>query len=308
MDISFGPVCNNRCLMCTNPDPPWPAWPDGTCDYSTETIKNRLRKQADKIRAGDSLYLAGGEPTIHPGFLEIMEFAKQEFPDQTVKLLSNGRLFCYEQFTKKTLATNDRLEIDLSLHGPDAETHDRITQAGGSFVQASAGLKNLLNNKSEYQVIGVRCVLTRLSYDRLPDLFAFMSSHFNQIDRLVVIFPEIEAQAEKNAETVGVDYPMVRPYVEACFKYLADFHEVRFYHFPLCTLAKRFWPHIWRTLPEDEVVFYPRCERCAVKEYCLGVPDTYQEYINPKQELQAITEKPNLTLSGNYYRPISGVN
>ena len=305
MDICVWDKCNNNCLMCTNPDWPWPAW-DGGFDYNYDSLIKRIEKLKDKIKTYDSIYLSGGEPTLNPRFLDVLRYVSQNFPKQRIKLLTNGRKFLYPDFTKKVLEITDNLDIELSIYGPNQKAHQTITRAPGSFEQTIKGLGNLLEYKSKDQLVNVRYIITKLSYQYLEELLKLIKKRFSSVDRIMLIFWEIENQAVKNIKAVKITYNQVRPEIEKITLLLKDFNEIRLYHFPLCTLPGKIWSSIWRTLPEDGVVFVKACQGCNFKKYCLGVPKDYSEIIGTK-EFKAIKKDFIIHKTDDFYHPISRV-
>jgi len=305
IDLCVWDRCNNSCLMCTNPDRPWPAW-DGDFGYDFELIIKRLEKHKEKINKAESIYLTGGEPTLHPQFLDILKYLAKNFPKQRLKLLTNGRRFVYQDFAKRVLSVTNNFEIDMSLCGPTSEVHDSVTQAGGSFEQAIGGLKNLLKNKKRGQVIGVRTVLNKITYQQIPQTLFLLRKEASSLDRVIVVFMELEAQAIKNIDLVKINYAQVRPYINQTVPILKDFKEIRFYHFPLCAADKEIWPYVWRTLPADEVDFVAVCGECNYKNLCLGVHRGYLENVS-KKDFLPIRGKIEIELSGDFYQPIKKV-
>jgi len=305
MDLNVWDKCNNRCLMCTNPDWPWPAW-DGSCDYSYPAIIRRLEKAKEEIKLDDSIYLTGGEPTLHPRFLDILEYVSRHFPEQRVKLLTNGRKFFYKDFAQKVLATNNNFDICVSIYGPNIKIHDAITRSGGSFEQTTKGLENLLAYKKGGHIFDIRFVISQLSYKHINQFLKMVKQRFPLIDRVILIFWEAEAQAVKNLEAVKVDYSQVRPYLEKSYPLLKGIKEIRFYHFPLCTLSEKFWPYLWRTLPDKEVDFVKACQECNYKKHCLGIHKGYLEYIGAK-EFTPVKKHLEVEKTGDTYRPIGRV-
>jgi len=306
IDLCIYDKCNNRCLMCTNPDGPWPTW-DNDFDYSYKAIINRIEARQKEIKKAESIYITGGEPTLHPEFLEILKYLKDNFSDQRVKLLTNGRRFSYKNFTEKTLSINQNFEIDLSIYGPNSKIHDSITRSKNSFKQTCAGLDNLLKQKKSGQIIGVRFVLTKLSYKYLKEMINLVRTKFNNLDRVIIIFPEIEAQAVKNLKKIKITYQEVRPYVEDIFSQIRYVKGIRFYHFPLCTLSYNFWPHIWRTVSENELTFLKKCNKCIYKEYCHGIQKEYLKYFGEK-DFSPVISKIKIIKSGNFHHPIKRIN
>ena len=291
--------------MCTNPDRPWPAW-DGSFDYDLKSIIGRLEKNQEKIKATDCIYLTGGEPTLHPHFLDILKYLAKNFPEQRLKILSNGRRFSYSDFAKKVLGATDNLEIDMSLCGPSSQVHDRVTRTAGSFEQAKKGLVNLLKHKSGSQVVGIRTVLSRITYPHIGQTLSLLSKEFPSLDRTIVIFMEFEAQAIKNSQAIKINYGQVRPFINDVFPLLEKFKEIRFYHFPLCVVDPKLWPYLWRTLPKKEIGFVPACRKCQYKKLCLGIHKGYLKNISQK-DFSPIRRKVELKTSGIIYRPIESV-
>lgn len=292
--------------MCTNPDRPWPAW-DNTFDYDYKSIIKRLRNKKSEIRSFDSLYITGGEPTLHPDFIKIFVFIKKNFPKQRIKLLTNGRRFAYGDFAEKILSINENLEIDLSLYGHNEKTHDAVTRAKNSFNQTTAGLANILKYKSNNQVVGVRLVQTKFSYRHIKDELVLLVKKFNDVDRVIIIFHELEAQAVKNLNAIGVSYSKAKPYFEKTYPILNKLEEVRFYHFPLCTLDAKLWPYIWRTLPRKEVSFLEICKQCQFNKSCLGVHKGYLKYMGTN-DFKPVKKKIIFTKGDNFHHPILNVN
>lgn len=305
MDICVWDKCNNRCLMCTNPDRPWPNW-DGSFDYSFPAIKKRLEKIHKSISEDDSIYLSGGEPSLHPNFLDILKYLKKEFPAQRVKLLTNGRMMSYEKFTQKVMAINDNFEIDLSIYGGDAATHDKVTRSKGSFIQTLKGLENIITLKQPNQLIGTRFVITNLSYKHIEKFLSMIKNQYAQIDRVILIFWEIEHQAIKNFSDVKIDYQSVTEELNKASNFLTAFNELRLYHFPLCVVSSKLWPNIWRTLDKKDVKFLPACNQCQYKKHCLGIPISYLENMGDKKFLP-ITKKYKIKTSSDKFKPINEI-
>lgn len=303
MDLCVWDLCNNKCLQCTNPDRPWPAW-DNTLGYQYEDVIRRLEAYADRIRAEDSLYLSGGEPTLHPRFLDILKYIQRQFPDQTIKLLTNARRFVYDNFAREVMRVNRNFEIDVSLYGPNAEVHDQVTRAAGSFKQTLAGLENLLKHRLPGHAIGIRIVLTQKSYPFIRETLALLQEKYPQLDRVIVIFWEVEAQAIKNMEEVAYTYQDLFPYLEGVSALASGFRELRFYHFPLCGLPSELWPYAWRTLTEAEVAFLEACAHCSYQEYCLGIHKGYLENVET-DFFKPIKNEYDIEPSLDKYRPIN---
>lgn len=278
MDLCIWDKCNNRCVMCTNPYPSWSAW-DGSFDYDYDALIGRIEKDRKRFLSNDSIYLTGGEPTIHPNFLDIVKYLKNNFLKQRIKILTNGRRFYYEDFVKCFLKISSNIEVDVSLHGHDGVSHDRITGVKKSFDQAFVGLKYLLKHKQAGQIIGIRFVVNNLSYKNIRRFLEIIYDTYPNIDRVILIFWEAEEQAVENLKKVKINFNKVRPYLDAAYDQAVKFKDFRLYHFPLCTIQERFWRYAWITLPDNEI-FYPSfCSDCDYQEYCMGVQRSYEKFV-----------------------------
>lgn len=299
-DLCVWDRCNNKCIMCTNPDRPWPAW-DGSFDYDYDSLIGRLVKDRERIAAVESIYLTGGEPTLHPQFLKILDYLVHNFPEQKLKLLTNGRTFFYEDFAAKVLKRAPELEIELSLHGPGPGIHDKITRAEGSFAQSARGLKNLLSRRKK-QKICIRTVLGNISFRHIRQTLQFFLN-YPELDRVIVLFPELEGQGLKDLGSVRLTYSQVKPHLEKCTDLFSLFTDIRLYHFPLCAVSCKLWPYIWRTLPEKEVAFSKNCQACRVREFCLGAHKAYLKDAK-SSEFRPIRKKFRIQGSSDPYSPI----
>lgn len=290
--------------MCTNPDSPWDG-ANSLNNYTREKIIERLK--ALKLTVGEPLLLTGGEPTIHSSFLEILHFARRIFPENELRVLTNGRRFAYLDFARQTLEIS-HLSIAVSLCGPTAEVHDRITGTKGSFGQTINGIKNLLALKRKGQSIEIRTVLTKLSYRHLPAVLALIGNWFLRVDRVVVIFMETEGQAEKNWKQIGLRYHQFKPYFSRLSPYLETFKEMRFYHFPLCAIDIEFWPYVWRTLPQEETTFVSSCKSCCYRPHCLGIHRGYLKAAGCREFKPIKQEGAVLEVRDDFFHPIVRVN
>jgi MoaA/NifB/PqqE/SkfB family radical SAM enzyme len=287
--------------MCTNPERPWPAW-DGSFDYDYSSIIGRLEKRKKEILKDDSIYITGGEPTLHPNFLDIIEYLSKNFSKQAIKLLTNGRMFSYADFAKKFLSINPKIEIEVSLYGPSAKIHDSVTGARGSFQQTLAGLKNLLKYRKQDQQIGIRFVITKLSYNRIEDFFEMAIKNFSQADRVIIIFMEYEGSAIKNPSS-NIQYKLTEVSLKNIDKYFKMLKEVRMYHFPLCVIDKKFWPYVWKTWPKQEIKFVKACRDCQAKKHCSGIHKGYLKAVGDK-EFSSVKNKIKLKKINNPFNPL----
>lgn len=300
--------CNSKCIMCTNPSDFQARNPYK--DYGFSQLKKRI--EAAKIFAkngeliDDKVILTGGEPTIHPDFFKILSFIRKKFPQVIIELDTNGRRFYYSSFTKKVLEFG-RVNIYTSLHGFDSKTHDAITRTPGTFSQTVKGIQNILKYKKlGLHELELRIIITKLTYQYTEKILQFIKENFSQVDRVVIIFMEMEGQAGKNFKIVGLTHTEFQKFIPKIAEWIGKFKGFRFYHFPLCTIDPSLWKYAWRTLPDYEVTFVSGCKNCRYKKYCLGIHRDYLEKVGNK-EFKPIRKKYIIKETGNPYQPIQNV-
>lgn len=300
-DICVWNRCNNNCVMCTNSlnfrDK------NDSLLYSKKAVLARLADRRKKYQdSKENINLTGGEPTIHPDFLDLAREIRNAFPGNKIVIATNGRMFSYPLFVKQYLAL-DNLSLHIALHGPDAKLHDSITRTKGSFEQTVRGIRNILKYRNHTQELELRVVITKLNQKEVGRTLNFIKKEFPSADRVVLIFMEMEGLAGKNFKAVGLKYKGFEPQLSQFEQWIEGFSELRLYHFPLCVLPPGLWPYAWRTLRKDEVAFLPRCKKCLYRRYCLGIHKDYLKLVGDG-EFQPIREKVKIKTRDFFHNPI----
>lgn len=117
--------CNERCIHCYIDDPSRAAQELRFEDY---------RRGLDELRDMGcmSVLLTGGEPTLHPDFLKIAEYAREK--RFLVDIYTNG-LSLDDGLLDRLIALKPN-SISFSFYGGTAAVHDRITGIPGSFERS----------------------------------------------------------------------------------------------------------------------------------------------------------------------------
>jgi MoaA/NifB/PqqE/SkfB family radical SAM enzyme len=134
--IETGLACNNRCPYC-------PQQILRSCRPGAGLTTGELEAAIDEAarRGAAHLALTGGEPTVRPDFLHLVAHARRR-GFARVSITTNGRMFAYRDLAR-TAVSAGLTGASVSLHGPDAPTHDAMTGTPGAFGQAVAGIANL---------------------------------------------------------------------------------------------------------------------------------------------------------------------
>lgn len=122
--------CNEKCIHCIRESP--------TLRFSDELSTEEWLAIVDELARIHtfSICLTGGECTIHPGFMEIIERCRSHRINISIKTnaLSLHRL-------APILAEKGVGFIEVSLYGATPATHDRCTRIPGSFRLLVDGVK-----------------------------------------------------------------------------------------------------------------------------------------------------------------------
>ena len=298
--------CNNNCVMCSNPSKMYQN-KKNSAFFAKEFIIEKIKKKREElIKTKDSIQLTGGEPTIHPEFLDIIRKIRFFLKYNEIFIITNGRRLFYESFVRDLLEV-ENLTLQISLHGYSATTHDSVTRVKGSFNQAIRGIANLIKYKNSSQKIEIRIILTKKNYEIIDKIYEKIFRLFPSVESVVLIFHEIEGNCKKNADKIAVSHAECKKIVQRVTgKWSDKFKEFRLYHFPLCTLNFNCWKYIHRTLPGYELTFLESCNDCLYKKYCLGIHFGYLDFFG-KKEFKPIKKNIKLKLSNNFHHPIVGV-
>jgi uncharacterized radical SAM superfamily Fe-S cluster-containing enzyme len=114
--IEITSSCNLRCPMCFAESGP------GGKHIDFETYKRMVDRYVQLEGIADVLQLSGGEPTLHPDLVRMVEYAYAQ-PIQVVMINTNGIRFARDPELVDRLATmRDRLEIYLQFDGVSQES------------------------------------------------------------------------------------------------------------------------------------------------------------------------------------------
>lgn len=200
--------CNNRCLFCHDM-----GRHDGT---SVPVAELQADLRAGRARGATRLVLSGGEPTIHPRFLEVVALGRAE-GYRWIQVVSNGRMFAYDRFTADA-ARAGLDEATLSIHGHTPELHDRLAGAAGAFAQALRGLQNL---QRAGRVVSVDVVVCRPNVEHLVDILRFlMRLGVREFDLLSLV--PFGRAFEEQREALEFDALEARPHVLSALALAAE--------------------------------------------------------------------------------------
>jgi MoaA/NifB/PqqE/SkfB family radical SAM enzyme len=141
-----------------------------------------------------NLTLSGGEPLAHRDFFALGEEARRL--GFVVRIKSNGHAIS-GKMAQRIKDCIDPFSIEISLHGAQAETHDRQTRVAGSFDR-------LMRNLPQMRDMGLRprlnTPLTRWNEDELEALFALA----DRLELPIKVSPEITPRDNGDREPLSI--------------------------------------------------------------------------------------------------------
>lgn len=158
--LELTPVCNNRCPGCGNvfdsrtpkvPPLSVPRW---------EAILDIIAPYVRKLK------VTGGEPTLHPEFADVVRtIAARDIP---FTLFTNARWPNPADVLTLLQDTPQCTGILVSLHGPDAQSHEAFSGVLGSFAEATANIRQAVDAGL---TVATSTVLTKVNVHRVEETF-----------------------------------------------------------------------------------------------------------------------------------------
>lgn len=205
--------CNNNCVFCLQGHHP---------DESHRLFED-IKKEINELAKGnvEKIIISGGEPTIHPYFIQIIQYAKKQ-GFSFIQVISNGRLFSIPSFTEKAIAAG-LSEITLSIHGHTPELHDSLVNAPGALQQIERATKYL---RDKGIIISVDTGIFQQNYRYLKEIVEFVHEKLHLTGDIDLIGPTLQGNAEKNIVNVMPSYEDVEPFLARALQYCKDHHKV----------------------------------------------------------------------------------
>lgn len=296
LSIHLTDLCNSRCTFCVV----------GSPLYSKDTVnfEEILRFVKANSSAGYTIVnLHGGEPTIHPRFLNLLEYIQsQGFAE--IHVQTNGLKLADATFVEKA-KSNKVTRFVVSLHAAEASVQDSLTDTLGGWRRTITGIQNAVRHGIE---VRTNTVITRQNYSSLEDITKVACdlgvSHLNYSNIQPV------GSAFLSFSSVAPSFEEIREPLSLAIEHAQSRgRTVTVEGFPYCTISKYINVQLFeecreiRMLIRGKIIesydgfmnssarmFGPPCDACVVREKCGGV---YSEYVAYRgwNEFRPITEE-----------------
>jgi MoaA/NifB/PqqE/SkfB family radical SAM enzyme len=292
VEIQLGHMCNNRCVFCVS---------------GQETALGRARPldvapivaEIEKAYAGGhrKITLLGGEPTLQPGFLDVVRRAVALGFEEIV-VFTNGAKTAREAYIDEILATGGRFTWRIAIQGATKASHERTTLKDGSFDRILRTMATL-RDKGERVTVNMCVVQSNYaSVSELPALllpFGVTQLHLDMVRPL-----DAGARSEDELRAMIPRYSDMVPALRAMVGGFPGGFDVNIGNVPYC-IAPDLAPWIHhdgqRTLtiavdggsalskPWDKYLVKRRdktkpdtCGACVFEGRCSGVFDAYRHF------------------------------
>lgn len=250
-----------------------------------------LRTQAN--RGVEAVHLTGGEPTIHPQFVDVLRLAKKLGMRTSVGTI--GTMLSREPFAQEAMPLLD--EALFSLHGPTAEIHDALAGRRGSFETVTSAIRTCTRLSPAFMAF-VNTVVTTKNVEHLGATVALARDLGAKL--IVVSNLTPEGAGADNYDTLACSLEALSRTLPA-LRAIAEPAILRVFGVPMCVLGDSWtcsndlhwdprvtvewaagdgfveFAPIYSWAPNRRRVHPPVCASCTRKGQCAGVFDLYAE-------------------------------
>lgn len=126
--------------------------------YMGERLDQALKMPLDQITAtlttwrqmgGSKLTILGGEPTLHPDYVQVIRHARQLGYEHVITT-SNGLEPAIRKF--RIMSPDDFAYVQISLDGGSPDSHDRV-RGTGTFDEAVRNVRELVERGFDTRII-----------------------------------------------------------------------------------------------------------------------------------------------------------
>lgn len=261
--------CNHRCIMC--PQPPI------TKEESLTSFNLQLLSMFDK--STKEVGITGGEPTlIGDELFLLVNSIKRNLPNSGISILTNGVKFSEDEYAHKLAkCQHHNLQIDIPIFSDIASEHNAIVGAN-TFYKTIQGLYNLALYK---QRIGIRIVIHKLTYKRLPQLAEYIYHNFPFVSQVAFMQMETIGYAEENISKLWIDPADYNDELSKAVEIL----EMRglnpyIYNAQLCVLPQHLRRFAVQSISDWKDIYLDQCQGCDLKGQCGGFFAANRKYIS----------------------------
>lgn len=261
--------CNHYCLMCSQPPK---AIDDSWILAETAELIPLIPRYTKEI------CFTGGEPTLFgDDFLNILNLTKSYLPNTSIHILSNGRTFKDEMYTKKYAGIDHQdMMIGIPIYSDDPARHDYIVQAKGAFDETILGILNL---KKYNQKVEIRVVIHNQSVSRLKELCEFIVKNLLFVDHVALMGLEMTGFTRANLDQLWIDPYDYKDTLSEAVQLLTRYGmNVSIYNHQLCLVNQDVLPNYKKSISDWKNEYVEECKSCSRTIECGGLFSSGAQY------------------------------
>ncbi len=167
-EVNIGKLCNNSCIFCAN----------GRISKEENRFIEFQKIRDEIIKAYKdgfrSLGFLGGEITIHPDVIRIIEFARAQGFER-IAICTNGRRLSDINFARRMVDVGVT-RFMISIHSHQEEIENYLNGRKNAFSEKITGIKNLISLNSKNKIrhgISLNTCIHGLNYNKLIDFIIY---------------------------------------------------------------------------------------------------------------------------------------
>jgi len=253
--------CNHYCLMCSQPPK----------DVDDSWLMNEAMNLLDLLpNETGNIGFSGGEPTLYgDAFIALIKKAKLCLPNTAIDVLSNGRRFSDQKFTKAYADINhpDCL-LGIPIYSDDPVRHNYVVQADGAFDET---IKGILNLKKYGQKVEIRIVIHKQTIGRLVETCEFIARNLLFVDHVALMGLEMMGFTRANLDSLWIDPIEYKDLLSRAVMILNTYGiKASVYNHQLCLVNPDVLPNYVKSISDWKNEFVDECEPCLRKSECGG--------------------------------------
>lgn len=306
VELNLGLSCNHKCIFCMS----WITREKIRRFESKELIEKEISLLSSKWY--NSIGFLWWEPTIHPYFLDLLFYAKEN-NFQDIEVISNASTFHNKKFLLQ--AIKDWLtRISLSIHSHISKKEEFLSWGIiwilDKKLQSLENIINLYKNWFLKRELSVNVVISKINFREIKDTVLFLYKKWVRSFR--INFIQLEWTSTKNYSILALRYEEFLPYLKDILNLANQYNDIRinFESIPWCFSWLDYFDFLKYSeqsidkekykLSRDDIDFITRdiisqkwdrwrvkdyiskCNYCFLKWDCEGIWNRYIDYYKIK--------------------------
>jgi len=304
--IALGYKCNHNCLNC-----PLSTYDRLHGQLDQKVIEHNIR-QLSMNGSDVHVTISGGEPTLNPSFLDVLNILGNANANITV--LSNATSCQNMDFVDTMIEALgedydfEKFKYITAIHSFHQSVHDKLTGTPGSYLETMRGLENLDTRNIQ---IMIKSIMNKVTAHDMRATMEYLCSSFSNNVGFQLCSTDYSGRCRKNLEELYINSVDLQPFVEDTL----DSYErnkdncgrkLEIIETPLCLVDPYYWKYYvihgekntTYIAPnaetdgniKDEIsslchTNYKECSDCDVRSYCSGVWESTYSVESEKEKI-----------------------